>query len=122
MAARLRKNDTVEVITGKDRGKRGTVERVMPKERRVVVEGLNIHKRHTKARRPGAPQGIIEFPAPLHASNVALLCTACDRPTRVGFRYLADGSKVRFCRRCDEVIDTVERRPRAASAPGGESA
>ncbi|MDE2993427.1 MAG: 50S ribosomal protein L24 [Chloroflexota bacterium] len=112
MAARIRKSDTIEVLSGRDRGKRGTVERVIPRERRVVVEGINIRKRHTRARRPGAPQGIIEFPAPLHISNVAVVCEPCDRPVRVGFRFLADGSKVRFCRRCDEVIAMVEARPR----------
>ena len=115
MAARIRKSDTIEVLSGRDRGKRGTVERVIPRERRVVVEGINIRKRHTRARRPGAPQGIIEFPAPLHISNVAVVCEPCDRPVRVGFRFLADGSKVRFCRRCDEVIAPVEARPRGAA-------
>ena len=115
MAARIRKSDTIEVLSGRDRGKRGTVERVIPRERRVVVEGINIRKRHTRARRPGAPQGIIEFPAPLHISNVAVVCEPCDRPVRVGFRFLADGSKVRFCRRCDEVIAMVEARPRGAA-------
>ena len=122
MAARIRKSDTVEVLSGRDRGKRGTVERVMPRERRVVVEGINIRKRHTRARRPGAPQGIIEFPAPLHVSNVAVVCEACDRATRVGFRFLADGSKVRFCRRCDEVIAMVEARPRGAVQPADAEA
>ncbi len=122
MAARIRKSDTIEVLSGRDRGKRGTVERVIPRERRVVVEGINIRKRHTRARRPGAPQGIIEFPAPLHISNVAVVCESCDRPVRVGFRFLADGSKVRFCRRCDEVIAMVESRPRGAAQPADTEA
>jgi large subunit ribosomal protein L24 len=105
MAAKVRKNDTVQVIAGRDKGKKGKVTRVIPKEERVVVEGVNIRKRHARARRPGEQGGIIEFPAPLHVSNVAVVCAKCGRPARVGFRILADGTKVRYCKRCDEVIE-----------------
>lgn len=122
MSVKIRKNDSVEILSGRDRGKRGTVQRVMPKDQRLVVEGLNIRKRHTRAKRPGAPQGIIEFPAPLHQSNVAVVCESCDRTTRIGFRLLSDGSKVRFCRRCDEVIATVDVRPRTAGQTDNEEA
>src|SRR6266498_357718 len=105
MAAKVRKNDTVQVLAGRDKGKQGKVTRVIPKEDRVVIEGVNIRKRHTRARRPGEQAGIVEFPAPLHVSSVAVVCAKCSRPTRVGFRVLADGTKVRFCKRCDEVIE-----------------
>jgi large subunit ribosomal protein L24 len=105
MAAKVRKNDTVQVLAGRERGKQGKVSRVIPKEARVVIEGVNLRKRHVRPRRPGEQAGIVEFPAPLHVSNVAVVCTKCGRPTRVGFRVLADGQKVRYCKRCDEVID-----------------
>jgi large subunit ribosomal protein L24 len=105
MAAKVRKNDTVQVISGRDKGKTGKVTRVLPKESRVVIEGINIRKRHMRARRPGEQAGIVEFPAPLAVSNVGVFCPKCNRATRVGFRTLADGTKVRFCKRCDEVID-----------------
>jgi large subunit ribosomal protein L24 len=105
MAAKVRKNDTVQVIAGRDKGKQGKVTRVLPTEDRVVVDGLNIRKRHARARRAGEQAGIVEFPAPLHVSNVAVVCAKCGRPTRVGFRVLSDGAKVRFCKRCDEVIE-----------------
>jgi large subunit ribosomal protein L24 len=109
MAAKVKKNDTVQVLTGRAKGSRGKVSRVLPKEEKVVVDGVNIHKRHVKARRPGEQAGIVEFPAPLHISNVALVCAKCDKPTRVGFRILGDGRKVRYCKRCDEVVDQENR-------------
>ena len=105
MAAKVRKNDTVQVLAGRDKGKQGKVTRVIPKEDRVVIEGVNIRKRHTRARRPGVQAGIVEFPAPLHVSNVAVVCAKCGKPTRVGFRVLSDGTKVRVCKHCDEVIE-----------------
>lgn len=105
MAAKVRKNDLVQVISGRDRGKQGKVTRVIPKEHRVVVEGVNIRKRHTKARRPGEQAGIVEFPAPLDISNVALVSPKTGKPVRVGFRTLGDGSKVRIDRSTGEVID-----------------
>ena len=105
MAAKVRKNDTVQVLSGREKGKQGKVTRVLPKEDRVVVEGVNIRKRHARARRAGEQGGIVEFPAPLHISSVAVVCAKCGRPTRVGFRVLADGTKVRICKRCDEVIE-----------------
>lgn len=104
MAAKVRKNDTVRVLTGRDRGKSGRVLQVLPREGRLVIEGINIRKRHQKARRPGQQAGIIEFPAPLNTSNVAVVCPTCGRAKRVGFRFLADGTKVRYCKSCDEVI------------------
>ncbi|HXI19064.1 MAG TPA: 50S ribosomal protein L24 [Chloroflexota bacterium] len=105
MAAKVRKNDTVQVLTGRDKGKTGKVTRVLTKEDRVVVDGINIRKRHTKAKRPGEQAGIVEFPAPLQVSNVGVVCPKCGKATRVGFRTLEDGTKVRVCRRDGEVID-----------------
>ena len=103
--AKLRRDDTVLVIAGKDRGKQGKVRLVNPKESRLVIEGVNIVKRHMKARGMARQAGIIQKEAPLHVSNVMLLCKSCHQPTRVGFRHLEDGRKVRFCKRCDEVQD-----------------
>jgi len=102
---KIRRDDTVLVIAGKDRGKKGKVRQALPKESRVVVEGVNKVKRHTRPRGTVRQAGIIEREAPLHISNVALICTKCNRPTRIGFRFLEDGSKVRVCKECNEVID-----------------
>ena len=106
LATPIRKNDNVVVTTGKDRGKRGRVLRVVPDKNRVVVEGVNMIKRHTKAN----PQrqikgGLVEREAPLHASNVQLVCPECGKPTRLGRKILGDGRKVRVCRKCDGVLD-----------------
>ncbi len=102
---KIRKNDTVIILAGKDRGKKGKVRRALPKEDRVLVEGLNMIKRHSRARRAARQAGIIELEAPVHVSNVMLLCNKCGKPTRVGFRFLDDGKKVRICHSCGEVID-----------------
>ena len=102
---KIRKNDTVLVIAGKDKGKKGKVRFAHPKDERVLVEGINFIKRHTRARRQLRQAGIIEREAPIHVSNVMLLCSRCNHPTRIGFRHLQDGRKVRFCRSCGEVID-----------------
>jgi len=104
MADKIKRDDFVLVISGKDRGKRGKVIRVIPKESRVVVEGVNIVKKHQKPT-PTRPGGIIEMPAPIHISNVMLVCPRCNRPTRVGFTFLEDGRKVRVCKKCKENID-----------------
>lgn len=101
---KIRRDDTVLVIAGKDKGKKGKVHRVLPDVNRVLVSGVNIVKRHTKPRGQARQAGIIEREAPLHISNVALLCGKCDHPTRVGYRLLADGSKARFCKACGEAI------------------
>jgi len=102
---KIRKNDTVVVIAGKDKGKKGKVRRALPKKSRVLVEGLNMIKRHSRARRAARQAGIIELEAPIQVSNVMLLCNKCAKPTRVGFKILDDGKKVRICRSCQEVID-----------------
>ena len=102
---KIRKNDTVQVATGKDKGKKGKVRFAHPKDEKVIVEGINYIKRHTKAKRQVRQAGIIELEAPIHISNLMLLCNKCDKPTRVGFSFLEDGRKVRTCRSCHEVID-----------------
>ena len=102
---KIRKNDNILVINGKDRGKKGKVRFAYPKNERILVEGINFIKRHTRARRQVRQAGIIEREAPIHVSNVMLLCSKCNHPARVGFRFLEDGRKVRICRVCNEVID-----------------
>lgn len=102
---KIKKNDTVLIIAGKDRGKKGKVRKALPKDKKVIVEGLNMIKRHSKASGQARQAGIIELEAPLDVSNVMFICGKCNRPTRVGFRVLSDGRKARICRACDEVID-----------------
>ncbi|MEQ8834154.1 MAG: 50S ribosomal protein L24 [Miltoncostaeaceae bacterium] len=104
MAARIRKGDTVMALSGKDKGRSGIVIEVRPDEQRVLVEGLNIMKRHTKARPPDEPGGVIERPAPIHLSNVALMDPTDGRPTRVRFQEV-DGKKVRVSARSGEKLD-----------------
>ncbi|MHB0858390.1 MAG: 50S ribosomal protein L24 [Anaerolineae bacterium] len=103
---KIKKGDTVEVISGNDKGTRGTVNSVAPKETRVVVSGVHMIKKHQRRTGDVRTQfGIIEREAPVHVSNVALVCPHCDKATRVGYRVAADGSKTRICRSCDEAID-----------------
>ncbi|HMM48656.1 MAG TPA: 50S ribosomal protein L24 [Miltoncostaeaceae bacterium] len=104
MGARIRKGDRVIAISGKDKGKEGVVLEVRPAEQRVVVEGVNIMKRHTKPRPPDQPGGVIEKPAPMHWSNVALIDPTDSRPTRVRFQEV-DGKKVRVSARSGEKLD-----------------
>jgi large subunit ribosomal protein L24 len=101
----IRKNDTVLVIAGKDRGKKGKVRFAYPRTGRIMVEGINFIKKHSKAQGAVRQAGIIEREATIPVSNVMLLCSKCNKPARVGFRFLSDGRKVRFCRACNEVID-----------------
>ena len=105
MAARIRKGDRVEVITGTDRGKRGEVLVVMPKENRAVVQGVNIAKRHTKASGMGQPGGIIEKEATIHLSNIMLIDPKTDKPTRISFRVLDNGTKARVARATGNLIE-----------------
>ena len=103
---RIRKNDQVLVRAGKDRGKRGRVLQVVPDTNRVVVEGVNLIKRHTRPNpQKNIKGGIVEREASMHASNVQLVCPECSKMTRIGRRILADGRKVRICRKCEGVVD-----------------
>lgn len=101
----VKKGDTVVVITGKDKDKRGKILQVLPRENRVIVEGVNIVKRHIRPR-PGLTQtGIVEKPAPIHASNVMVYCERCGAPRRARRKVLQDGQKVRVCVKCGESFD-----------------
>ena len=102
----VRKNDTVIVVGGKDRGKRGRVLRVIPDRNRIIVEGINIIKRHTRPNpQKNIKGGVVEREASLHASNVQIVCPECGAPTRIGHELLGDGRKVRVCRKCDGAVD-----------------
>jgi large subunit ribosomal protein L24 len=101
----IRRNDTVVVISGKDKGKKGKVRFVHPREETLIVDGINFIKRHARATRQARQAGVIELEAPVHVSKVMLLCDKCSHQSRIGFRFLEDGKKVRFCKECQEVID-----------------
>jgi large subunit ribosomal protein L24 len=96
---KLKKGDEVVVLAGKDLGRRGTISRVMPDRDRVIVDGINMVKRHTKPRGQVMQGGIIDKEMPIHVSNVALWCKDCGA-TRIGYRFDADGAKHRICRKC----------------------
>ena len=96
---RIHKGDRVRVLTGKDRGKTGEVMRVIPAQNRVIVDGVNVAKRSTKAKRGTMQGGIIDKDMPVHASTVAVVCAECG-PTRIGFRIDDQGRKIRVCRKC----------------------
>jgi large subunit ribosomal protein L24 len=101
----VKKDDLVMIVAGKDKGKSGKVLRVMPDKGRVLVENLNLIKRHTRPSRTNNEGGIIEKEAPIALSNVQLLCQGCNMPARTGLRVLEDGSKVRFCKKCNEIVN-----------------
>ncbi|HTJ90316.1 MAG TPA: 50S ribosomal protein L24 [Acidocella sp.] len=105
MAARIKKGDKVLVISGASKGVRGEVLRVLPKEERAVVQGVAVAKRHTKPRGMGQPGGIVEQEAAVHMSNLALIDPSTDKPTKVGFRVLDGGRKVRVARKSGTAID-----------------
>ncbi|MFO7743044.1 MAG: 50S ribosomal protein L24 [Anaerolineae bacterium] len=103
---RIKTGDTVEIISGDDRGLRGTVKRVIPDEQRVVITGVNLVKKHQRPTRAGRREvqpGIIEFEAPIDSSNVMLVCPSCNQRTRVGFEQ-EGGRKMRVCKKCGETI------------------
>lgn len=100
---KLKKGDEIIVTVGKDRGKRGKIERVFVKENTVLVLGVNLYKRHAKKRDEKTPSGIIDFPRPLGMGKVALVCPKCKKPTRVGF-VTAEKEKQRICKKCKQMI------------------
>ncbi len=106
MAARIRKGDTVEVITGVSKGRRGEVLRLLPKVDRAVVQGVNIAKRHTKPRGMGEPGGIVEREATIHLSNLMLVDPTSEKRTKVGFQVLEDGRKLRVAKATGQTIDS----------------
>lgn len=101
----IRKNDTVVVIAGREKGKRGKVLFVLPAKQRVLVERVNMVKRHQRPTQKLRQGGIIEREAPLHVSNLMLVCGKCDKPTRIGKQVLANGRRTRVCKRCGEIVD-----------------
>jgi large subunit ribosomal protein L24 len=102
----LKKNDQVEVIAGKDKGRVGKILRVLTDSDRVVVERINMIKRHTKPTEMNQQGQIVDKEAPIHVSNIQLICPECTKTGRIGKRILEDGTKVRFCKSCDEAIDS----------------
>ncbi len=105
MGLGIKKDDQVVVISGKEKGKQGRVLSVLPRKQRLIIEQVNIIKRHMKPSRKYSQGGIIEKEGPLHISNVMLICPRCQKPTRIGNRILEDGRKMRVCKKCKEVID-----------------
>ncbi|HEX2228260.1 MAG TPA: 50S ribosomal protein L24 [Candidatus Binatia bacterium] len=101
----IRKNDSVMVISGKERGKTGKVLRVLPEKDALIIERVNLVKRHSKPRGPQQPGGIVEKEAAIQASNIMIMCDKCNAPVRIGHKQLGEGEKVRICRRCEEPLD-----------------
>jgi len=101
----VKKNDMIKIIAGKEKGKTGKVLRVFPAKNRVVVEGLNVVKRHTRPTQINPEGGIVEKEAAVSISNVMLICSSCNEPARTGIRSLEDGSRVRYCKKCNEIVD-----------------
>lgn len=102
---KIHKNDTVMIIAGKDKGKKGKVRQAFPKENTLMVEGLNMIKRHSKTKGKARQAGIIELEEPMSVSKVMLICNKCNKPVRVGIRVLEDGKRSRICSSCKEIID-----------------
>ena len=100
----IRKDDTVIVLSGKDKGKQGKVLKADPKNGKVVVEGVNVASKHQKPRRQGEEGGIIKMETPIYACKVMRVCPKCGKPTRTAYSILADGSKTRVCKKCGENI------------------
>mgnify|MGYP000442140579 CR=1 FL=1 len=101
---KIRRNDIVEVIAGKDKGKKGKVLRMFPNRERAIVEGINLVKKHQRRRQQEQQAGIVQIPLPLHISNLMLICKNCNRRTRAGFVIQSDGTKSRICKKCKEPI------------------
>jgi len=101
---KIKKGDVVQIKIGKDKGKRGRVLKVFSKKNKIIVEGLNLVWKHVRPRREGEKGQRIQIPAPLYYSKVQLVCPKCNRPIRVGYKILAEGKKVRWCRKCHEII------------------
>lgn len=102
---KIKKNDNIIVITGKDKGKKGKIRQVFPGSSGVVIEGVNIIKRHMKPRGQARQAGIIESEAPIHVSKVMIVCPKCSKPVRLKTQILEDGKHVRACSKCNEVIN-----------------
>ena len=101
---KIRRNDTVQVIAGKDRGKKGKILQLFPKDNRAIVEGINLVKKHQRKTQQNQQGGITQIPLPIHLANLMIICKNCNKPTRAGFTTLKDGTKSRICRKCKEPI------------------
>ncbi len=101
---KIRKNDTVQVVAGKDSGKRGKVLQLLPSRSKAVVEGLNLRSKIVRPRRQGQKGQVVKYPAPLPLSNIMYYCPKCSKPRRVGFQIGQDGKKVRICRHCKSIL------------------
>lgn len=102
---KLKKGDSVLITTGKDKGRKGKVEKTFPKKRKVLVAGLNVYKKHVKAQSKEKPGGIVEISRPLSVANVALICPKCKKQTRVGYVFDKKSKKHRICKKCQAYID-----------------
>ena len=102
---RIKKDDKVKVLTGKDQGKIGKVLKVVTKTDRVIVENINVVKVHQRPTQKNPQGGIVEKTMPIHISNLMVMCNACVKPTRIGIKELEDGKRVRICKKCDQQID-----------------
>jgi len=103
------RDDKVMVISGSSKGVVGKVLSVDPENNKLIVEGANVHKRHQRPRKQGEEGGIIEKPTPLYASKVMLVCPKCNKPTRIGAKFVENGDKVRFCRKCKATISVIRK-------------
>jgi len=105
MKFKLKKGDFVQVIKGKDKGKKGRILKIFYKENRVLVEGINFVKKHTRPKAVDRQGGIIQVEKPISISNVNFFCLKCSKPTRLGIKFLEDNSKVRYCKKCKEIVE-----------------
>lgn len=96
----IKKGDQVKIISGKDRGKTGAVIRVLPEDGKITVEGLNLYKKRVRPKAQGQKGEMVLVPRPLQASKTMIVCASCKKPTRVGYRFMDNGQKVRYCRKC----------------------
>ena len=101
---RFKRNDTVLVTVGKDRGKKGKILRIFPKRERALVEGINMVKKHMRPTRDNPKGGIFSMESPVHIANLMLVCSRCSKATKVGYKVLTDGTKKRMCKKCQEII------------------
>ncbi|MBN1353682.1 MAG: 50S ribosomal protein L24 [Candidatus Omnitrophica bacterium] len=102
--AKIKKNDIVTILAGKDRGKTGKVLVVLPRLNKAIVEGVNFVKKHARRTREDEKGGIVQKESPIHLSNMAIFCKGCNGPTKIGYNTLKDGQKMRFCKKCKEVF------------------
>ncbi len=106
MKIRIKKDDKVKVLTGKDKGKIGKVLKVVKKTNRVIVENINVVKVHQRPTQANPQGGIVEKTMPIQISNLMVMCNSCVKPTRIGMKQLEDGKRVRICKKCDQQIDS----------------